>query len=138
MVQYVSRCEGFLDPIIAAASAAFGFVYIHPFFDGNGRIHRYLFHHVLARAGYNPPGLIFPISAVILERIEEYGEILRGYSGKILPLVEWEGGTLSQRAQARVCGSTAGRGRAGGISLPGTVCIEEEIGLLFLMYFFEV
>ncbi|WP_312887724.1 Fic family protein [Mesorhizobium caraganae] len=29
-----------LDAIIAAAFLAFGFVYIHPFEDGNGRIHR--------------------------------------------------------------------------------------------------
>jgi Fic family protein len=31
-----------LDPIVASASLAFGFVYIHPFMDGNGRLHRYL------------------------------------------------------------------------------------------------
>ena len=40
-----------LDPVIAAAILAFGFVYIHPFEDGNGRIHRYLIHHVLAQRG---------------------------------------------------------------------------------------
>jgi Fic family protein len=27
-----------IDPVIAAAVLAFGFVYIHPFVDGNGRI----------------------------------------------------------------------------------------------------
>jgi Fic family protein len=32
-----------LDPVIAAAVLAFGFVYVHPFADGNGRIHRYHF-----------------------------------------------------------------------------------------------
>ncbi len=90
LVEYVNRTEGLIDPLIAAASAAFGFVYIHPFFDGNGRIHRYLFHHVLAGAGYNPPGLIFPISAVILDRIDEYSTVLRGYSEKLLHLIEWE------------------------------------------------
>ena len=51
-----------LDAVIAAAILAFGFVYIHPFEDGNGRIHRYLIHHVLARArvqsaGRRVPGL---------------------------------------------------------------------------------
>ena len=30
-----------LDAVIAAAVLAFGFVYVHPFVDGNGRIHRY-------------------------------------------------------------------------------------------------
>ena len=29
-----------LDAVIAAAVLAFGFVYAHPFEDGNGRIHR--------------------------------------------------------------------------------------------------
>ncbi len=55
-----------------ATILAFGFVFIHPFEDGNGRIHRYLFHHVLAEKGFVPKGLIFPVSAVILARIEEY------------------------------------------------------------------
>ena len=55
-------------PILTAAVLAFGFVFIHPYVDGNGRLHRYLFHHVLARAGFNPPGVVFPISAVIPEK----------------------------------------------------------------------
>ncbi|SFT60137.1 Fic/DOC family protein [Mesorhizobium sp. YR577] len=46
-----------LDPVIAAAVLAFGFVYIHPFEDGNGRLHRFLIHHVLAARGFNPPGI---------------------------------------------------------------------------------
>jgi hypothetical protein len=40
-----------LDPVIAAAALAFGFVYIHPFEDGNGRIHRYLMRMSLRAAG---------------------------------------------------------------------------------------
>jgi Fic family protein len=32
-----------LDPVIAAASIGFRFVYAHPFEDGNGRLHRWLF-----------------------------------------------------------------------------------------------
>ena len=59
---------------------AFGFVYIHPFEDGNGRIHRYLMHHVLARRGFNPSGVIFPVSAAILDKIDEYREVLESYS----------------------------------------------------------
>jgi len=47
------------DAVIAAAMLSFGFVYVHPFEDGNGRIHRYLMHHVLARRGYNRPVFIF-------------------------------------------------------------------------------
>lgn len=32
--------------MLTAATIAFGFVFIHPLSDGNGRIHRYLIHHV--------------------------------------------------------------------------------------------
>jgi Fic family protein len=57
------------DPVVAAAMLAFGFVYVHPFEDGNGRIHRYL---ILAKRGFNPPGMVFPVSATILDRIDDY------------------------------------------------------------------
>lgn len=79
-----------LDPVLAAAVLAFGFVYIHPFEDGNGRLHRYLIHHVLAERGFNPPGVIFPVSAVILERIDNYRRVLEDYSSRLLPLIEWQ------------------------------------------------
>ena len=79
-----------LDAVIAAAILAFGFVYIHPFEDGNGRIHRYLIHHVLAQRGFNPPGIVFPVSAAILEQIDEYREVLESYSQRLLPLIKWE------------------------------------------------
>src|SRR5690606_34670659 len=65
-----------IDPIIAAAIIAFGFVFIHPFEDGNGRIHRYLIHHVLNERGFSPDGIIFPVSAAILNSIKEYKNVL--------------------------------------------------------------
>lgn len=79
-----------LDAVIAATVLAFGFVYVHPFEDGNGRIHRYLIHHMLAQRGIHPPGLVFPVSAAILERIDDYGRILEDYSRRLLPIIEWE------------------------------------------------
>lgn len=78
------------DPVLAAAIIAFGFVFIHPFEDGNGRIHRYLIHHVLAEKGFAPPGIVFPVSAVILERIDEYRRTLEAYSKPRLNFIEWE------------------------------------------------
>jgi hypothetical protein len=80
---------GKLDPVVAAAAVAFGFVYIHPFEDGNGRLHRWLIHHVLARAGFNPSGLVFPVSAAILRQVAEYRGVLESYSRPLLNLIEW-------------------------------------------------
>ncbi len=78
------------DPVLAAAILAFGFVYIHPFEDGNGRVHRYLVHHVLAERGFNPPGVTFPVSSAILHRIREYRSTLEDYSRRLLPVVDWQ------------------------------------------------
>lgn len=79
-----------MDALIAAAIMAFGFVYAHPFEDGNGRLHRYLIHHVLAERGCNPPGVVFPVSAAILANIDRYLETLETYSEILLPHVRWE------------------------------------------------
>lgn len=79
-----------MDAVIAAAILAFGFVYVHPFEDGNGRLHRYLIHHVLAERGYNPPGLVFPVSAAILDQIDSYRQTLESYSERLLPHIRWE------------------------------------------------
>lgn len=76
-------------PVLAATVIAFGFVFIHPFEDGNGRLHRYLMHHVLIETGFTPEGLVFPISSVILKRITEYVTALEAYSEPRLPCVEW-------------------------------------------------
>ena len=78
-----------IDPILHAVIIAFSFVYIHPLEDGNGRIHRYLIHHVLANRDFYPKGMIFPISNVILDSIEKYRDILVSHSGVLMDLIEW-------------------------------------------------
>lgn len=92
-----------LSPVIAAAVLAFGFVYIHPFADGNGRLHRYLIHHVLSARGFNPPGMVFPVSAAILKRIDDYRRVLESYSARALPLIDWE---PTDRMNVRVLSDT--------------------------------
>jgi Fic family protein len=79
-----------IDAVVIAAALAFGFVYIHPFEDGNGRLHRWLIHHTLAAAGYNPPGLVFPVSAAIYRDIAAYKSVLESYSHPLLGFIEWE------------------------------------------------
>jgi len=80
----------FPDAILAAAVIAFGFVFIHPFQDGNGRVHRYLIHHVLAKMGFSQQGMIFPVSAAILNRIIDYQKVLEHYSRPLLDFIEWK------------------------------------------------
>jgi hypothetical protein len=45
---------------------------------------------MLAQRGFNPPGFVFPISSAILERIDEYRNVLESYSARLLPLIKWE------------------------------------------------
>jgi hypothetical protein len=47
-------------------------------------------HHVLARAGYNPPGMVFPVSAAIHRAPGQYREVLESYSKPLLDCIEWE------------------------------------------------
>jgi hypothetical protein len=78
-----------LDPILQAAAVAFGFVYIHPLEDGNGRLHRYLIDHVLAERAFTPPGLVFPVASVLLERIKDYQQILQNHSSPLMAFIDW-------------------------------------------------
>jgi Fic/DOC family len=78
-----------VDPVLTAAATAFGFVYVHPFQDGNGRMHRCLIHHVLAERKFTPPGMVFPVSSVMLDRIDDYRTSLQGHSGPLMPFIEW-------------------------------------------------
>ena len=77
-------------PVLTAAKVAFGFVFIHPLVDGNGRLHRYLIHHELAIMRFTPQGIIFPVSAAILERIADYQKVLESYSHPLLDFIEWK------------------------------------------------
>ena len=78
-----------LDPVLQAAATAFGFVYVHPFADGNGRLHRCLIHHVLAERGFTPPGLVFPVSSVMLDRIDAYRTTLQRHSAPLMTWIDW-------------------------------------------------
>ena len=93
-----------LDPVVVAAALSFGFVYIHPFEDGNGRLHRWIIHHVLARDGYSPPNLVFPVSVAMLRRITDYRKVLVSYSREVLPLVDWR---TTRRHNVEVLNDTA-------------------------------
>ncbi len=80
--------EGFTDPVVAAAVASFGFVFIHPFEDGNGRIHRFLVHQLLARLNFTP-NVLFPVSAAMLRNRLAYDRVLHAYSSSVQPFIEF-------------------------------------------------
>ncbi len=77
------------DPVITAGVLSFAFVFIHPFDDGNGRLHRYLLHHVLAARHFNPEHIQFPVSAVLYKNPRLYDRMLESFSKKLLPLIDY-------------------------------------------------
>jgi Fic family protein len=89
MVHRLKLPQG-VDPVVAAAVTAFGFVFIHPFDDGNGRIHRFLVHHVLTKLGFTPQGILFPVSAAMLRDRIAYDQVLEGFSALIMPLISYD------------------------------------------------
>ncbi|MEN8262761.1 MAG: Fic family protein [Nitrospirota bacterium] len=78
------------DPVLTAAEIAFGLVFIHPFADGNGRLHRYIIHHILAKMNFARQGVIFPVSASILDHIDDYRTVLKSYSHPLLEFIQWK------------------------------------------------
>ncbi|QSR36404.1 cell filamentation protein Fic [Marinobacterium iners] len=82
---------GSVDPIITSAVISFGFVFIHPFMDGNGRISRFMYHHALCQQGRLDNGLILPVSAVLRDRELDYLNALTSFSEKTRRFwnVEW-------------------------------------------------
>jgi len=81
--------SGDIDPVVVAAIASFGFVFIHPFEDGNGRTHRYIIHHTLANRGVTPEEVIFPVSATMLNHVHEYDACLESFSKAVMPLIDF-------------------------------------------------
>lgn len=95
---------GNVSPVIHAAIISYGFVFLHPFEDGNGRIHRFLIHNILSLQEMVPPGLMFPVSAVILKNPEDYDASLEAFSRPLMRLINYR---LDERGQMTVANDTA-------------------------------
>jgi len=87
---------GNVSPVIHAAVIAYGFVFLHPFEDGNGRIHRFLIHNILSLQKMVPKGLMFPVSAVMLKNPAEYDASLESFSRPLLKLIDYQLDELGQ------------------------------------------
>lgn len=93
-----------IPAVIQAAAVAYGFVFLHPFEDGNGRIHRFLIHNILTRRDFTPKGIMFPISAYMLKNPDEYDISLEKFSRPLLSLIEY---SLDQEGRMTVHNETA-------------------------------
>lgn len=69
-----------IDPLVAAGIISFGFVFLHPFMDGNGRLSRFLIHQTLCRAGALENGLLLPVSVAMKREERLYLETLQKFS----------------------------------------------------------
>ncbi len=73
--------------LVRAAVLSFGFVYIHPMSDGNGRISRFLVNDVLRRDGAVPEPFILPVSATITSSVihrRGYDQVLELFSKPLM------------------------------------------------------
>jgi hypothetical protein len=61
---FLERTSG-QSTVMRSAVAAFGFVYMHPLADGNGRVHRFLINDVLRRDGAVLAPMVLPVSSLI-------------------------------------------------------------------------
>jgi len=95
---------GGVSAVIQATAIAYGFVFLHPFEDGNGRIHRFLIHNILARRGFTPEGVMFPISASMLKKPADYDASLEAFSRPLMSLVEY---SLNEDGRMTVHNDTA-------------------------------
>lgn len=95
--------EGAVSAIIHAAAISYGFVFMHPFEEGNGRIHRFLIHNILFLRGAIPKGLMFPVSAAMLKNPALYDHSLEAFSNPLMRLVEYD---LNDLGQMTVPGGT--------------------------------
>jgi Fic family protein len=90
--------------VIHAAAIAYGFVFLHPFEDGNGRIHRFLIHNILARRRFTPEAFIFPVSASIVQNRADYDSSLEAFSKPLMALVDY---SLDELGRMTVLNETA-------------------------------
>ena len=95
--------KGAVPAVVHAAAISYGLVFMHPFEDGNGRIHRFLIHNILSLRGAIPKGLMFPVSAAMLKNPILYDNSLETFSKPLMGMVEYD---LDDLGQMTVQGET--------------------------------
>lgn len=69
-----------INPLIAASVVSFGFVFLHPFLDGNGRLSRFLIHQQLLHHNAVASDKVVPVSAALLQHERQYLHALEAFS----------------------------------------------------------
>ncbi|QBQ95714.1 Fic family protein [Paraburkholderia pallida] len=90
LAAFLTRTAG-ASPIARAAAVSFGFVYIHPLADGNGRVHRFLINDILRRDNAVPRPFVLPISAAITSKAQHlaaYDQVLEVLSRPLMQRYE--------------------------------------------------
>jgi hypothetical protein len=92
------------EPSVRVVLGHFVFVYIHPYFDGNGRVGRYLMNVMLASGGY--PWTVIPV-----ERRNEYMSALEAASvrGNIEPFAKFLGALVRDNVEGKPGPKVPGR-----------------------------
>ncbi|MBU6958538.1 Fic family protein [Pseudomonas sp. CVAP len=80
LMTFANQSSRKVDPLVAAAVTAFGFVFLHPFMDGNGRLSRFLIHQTLCHSGALENGLLLPVSVAMKHEESSYLAALKDFS----------------------------------------------------------
>ena len=84
LMRLANAPEGNVPPLVKAALVSFGFVFVHPFMDGNGRLSRLLAHHSLSLQGalplVNGNPAILPLSVAMKRHEADYLATLESFS----------------------------------------------------------
>jgi hypothetical protein len=91
LMAFANEAPSQIDPLVCAGIISFGFVLIHPFMDGNGRLSRFLIHQTLCRAGALENGLLLPVSVAMKRQELRYLEALQSFSRPVRDFwdVQW-------------------------------------------------
>jgi hypothetical protein len=79
-IENLANNPGEIDPVCLASAISFGFVFTHPFMDGNGRISRFLIHHALNKSPEMPKNILLPISVAMKDNESDYLSSLEKFS----------------------------------------------------------
>lgn len=98
LMQMANMSGGTVPPLVKAALVSFGFVFIHPFMDGNGRLSRLLAHHSLQAQGALPEiggaPAILPLSVAMKRHEQNYLLALQSFSRPMRAL--WDVTAISE------------------------------------------